>query len=58
MYSLVDSGVVLSLSREAKHATDDSAVKLSPLCVADLLPLAAILHLYVALCDGDPLTER
>lgn len=58
VYSLVDSGVVLPLSREAKHATDDSAVELVPLAVTDLLPFTAILHLHVALRHGDALTIR
>lgn len=55
-YSLVDPGVVLSLAREAKHAADDSAVLLAPCRVADLLPLAAVLHLHVALRHRDALT--
>ena len=55
---LVDSGVVLPLPGEAKHATDDSAVKLGPLIVTDLLPFAPILHLHVALCDRDTLAVR
>lgn len=57
-YSLVDSGVVLPLPREAKHATDDSAVKLGPLSVTDLLPFTTILDLHIALCYRDPLTVR
>ena len=58
LYSLVDSGIVLLLPGEAKHATDDSAVKLGPLSVTDLLPFATILDLHVALCHRDPLTVR
>lgn len=57
-HSLVDSGIVLPLSWEAKHATDDPAVQLAPLVVTDLLPFAAILHLHVALRHGDALTVR
>lgn len=57
-YSLVHSGIVLPLPGEAKHATDDSAAKLGPLCVTDLLPFTAILDLHVALCYGDPLAVR
>lgn len=57
-YSLVDSGIVLPLPGEAKHATDDSAVELGPVCIADLLPFTAILYLHVALRHRDPLTVR
>lgn len=58
LYSLVDAGVVPPLAREAKHAADDSAVELAPPAVADLLPLAAILHLHVALGHRDALAIR
>lgn len=58
LYSLVDAGVVPPLAREAKHAADDSAVELAPLGVTDLLPLAAILHLHVALGHWDALAIR
>lgn len=58
LYSLVDAGVVPPLAREAKHAADDSAVELAPLGVTDLLPLAAILHLHVALGHRDALAIR
>lgn len=57
-YSLVDSGVVFPLPREAKHATDDSAVQIVPLSVTDLLPFPTVLHLHVALCHRDPLAIR
>lgn len=55
-YSLVDPGIVLPLAREAEHATDDSAVLHAPGRVADLLPLAAVLHLHIALRHRDALT--
>lgn len=58
LYSLVDAGVVPPLAREAKHAADDSAVELAPLGVTDLLPLAAIFHLHVALGHRDALAIR
>lgn len=58
LYSLVDAGIVPPLAREAKHAADDSAVELAPLGVTDLLPLAAILHLHVALGHWDALAIR
>lgn len=58
VYSLVDSGIVLPLPREAKHATDDSAVKIAPLGVTDLLPFTAILDLHVTLRHRDALTIR
>ena len=58
LYSLVDPGVVLPLPREAKHAADDAAVLRVPVGVADLLPLAAVLHLHVALRHGDALAVR
>lgn len=57
-HSLVDSGIILPLPGEAKHAADDSAVKLGPLVVADLLPFPAILDLHVALCYRDPFAVR
>lgn len=57
-YSLVHSGVVLPLAREAEHAADDSAVELFPLAVTDLLPFTAVLDLHVALRHGDALTIR
>lgn len=57
-HSLVDSGIVLPLPGEAKHATDDSAVKLGPLTVTDLLPFTAIFDLYIALGYRDSLTVR
>ena len=56
--SLVDPGVVLPLPGEAEHATDDAAVLQVPVGVADLLPLAAVLHLHVALRHGDALAVR
>lgn len=56
--SLVDSGIVLPLPGEAKHAADDSALEMGPLVVADLLPFAAVLDLHVALRHGDALTVR
>lgn len=57
-YSLVNSGIVFPLSGEAKHATDDSAVKMVPFRITDLLPFTAILDLHVALSHRDPLTVR
>ena len=54
-HSLVDSGVVLPLSGETEHATDDSAVVLGPLHITDLLPLPSVLHLHVALRHWDAL---
>lgn len=56
--SLVDSSVVLPLSREAKHATDDSAAELRPIVVTDLLPFPAIFDLHVTLGHRDSLTVR
>lgn len=55
-YSLVDSGIVPPLPREAEHATDDSAAELRPLRVTNLLPFTAIFDLHIALCYRDPLT--
>lgn len=55
-HSLVDPGIVFSLCRETKHATDDSAVELRPLRVTNLLPFAAVLYLHVALGHRDSLT--
>lgn len=57
-HSLVDSGIVLPLSGETEHATDNSAVVLRPLRVTDLLPFPPILHLHVALCHRDALAVR
>ena len=57
-YSLVDSGVVLPLPGEAKHATDDSAAEPRPLRVTDLLPFTAVFDLHVALRYGDSPTVR
>lgn len=54
-HSLVDSGIVLPLSGETEHATDDSAVVLGPLHITDLLPLPPVLHLHVALRHWDAL---
>lgn len=53
--SLVDSGVVILLSGEPKHAADDPAVQLVPFAVADLLPFPAVLHLHIALRHRDAL---
>lgn len=53
--SLVSTGVVAFLPREAVHATDDPGVHLGPVLVTDLSPLASIFHLNKALGDGDPL---
>lgn len=55
-HSLVHTGIVSLVSRKAEHATDDSAVHLSPLIITYLLPFASILHLHVALCHWDTLT--
>lgn len=49
---LVDFVVVVLLSGESVHSTDDSVVQGSPLLITDLPPFAPFLNLHVAFCDG------
>lgn len=56
--SLVHASVVFLVSGKAEHAADNLAVHMIPVIVAELLPLAFILHLHVALGHRDALTIR
>lgn len=49
---LVDFVVVILLSGESVHSTDDSAVQGGPLLIADLPPFAPVFQLHKAFCDG------
>lgn len=49
---LVDFVVVVLLSGESVHSTDDSAVQGGPLLIADLPPFAPVFQLHKAFCDG------
>jgi len=55
---LIDFVVVVLLSGESIHSTDDSAVKGGPLLIADLPPFTPFFQFHIAFCYWDSLEVR
>lgn len=55
---LIDFVVVVLLSRESIHSTDDSAVKGGPLLITDLPPFSPFFQFHIAFSDWDALEVR